>query len=252
MTIPWKFPIPGQPPTTVSPTAAAAFPIGPPKGTGGGIQGPPGMDGEPGEDGPPGPPGAPGPGGQPGATGGQGIQGPPGVDGDEGPEGPMGPMGPMGPQGPAGAAGATGPTGPAALGPPGFDGEDGDWGPPGPQGPQGLTGATGAQGPIGNVVIGQCRAFLSPKPRRGGKFYVEPTGGFTNKQVGAPVVITMAPSDRDYDGSPASGESLDDEAEFDHVLAVARVLDRRRMRVTWFSPRPVKGTFQFNYVIGVT
>lgn len=251
MTIPWKFPIPGQPPTSTtvaatSPTTAIAFPMGSSSGASSanrGLQGPPGLDGEDGEQGPPGPPGATGP------TGPMGPPGPPGLDGQDGADGDPGPPGARGADG---AAGPAGPAGSGGIGPPGLDGDDGDWGPPGPMGPAGPAGVTGAQGPIGNVVIGMCRAFLAPIPRRGGKFFVEPTGGFTQKQIGAPVVITMAPGDKDYDGSPVGGEPVDDEAEFDHVLAVARVLDKRRMRVTWFSPRPVKGTFQFNYVIGVT
>lgn len=74
--------------------------------------------------------------------------------------------------------------------------------------------------------------------RRGGTVLLEPPGGLSAKQIGAPVIVTQAP-----------GSAIAD-AEFGLVLFVGEVLNARQMRIGWFSSSPAPRVVDVNYIIG--
>lgn len=78
-----------------------------------------------------------------------------------------------------------------------------------------------------------------PKQRRGGSILVEPVGGFTEAQVGAPVLIGLSPGARP------------DELEGATMTFAAEVLNVRQMRVRWSAANPAPGRVSVNYIIGV-
>ena len=75
--------------------------------------------------------------------------------------------------------------------------------------------------------------------RRGGSLLVEPSGGFTEDQVGGPVLMTLAPT------------AQPDEAEGAVVTFTARVLNERQMRVWWSSAAPAPRRVNVNYMVSV-
>ena len=73
-----------------------------------------------------------------------------------------------------------------------------------------------------------------PRGRRSGSLIVEPEGGFTDDQVGAPVLVTPAPN----------------QGAIETVLFAAEVLNLRQMRLHWSAPGPAPSRVVVNYVIG--
>lgn len=73
-----------------------------------------------------------------------------------------------------------------------------------------------------------------PVGRRSGSLIVEPEGGFSDDQVGAPVLVTQAPR----------------KGAIETVLFAAEVLNLRQMRLHWSAPGPAPSRVVVNYVIG--
>jgi hypothetical protein len=198
----------------------------------------------------------------PGPVGPQGALGPPvglgfaGDTGDDGNDGLAIPglQGPPGAQGALGFGlpgddgedaftipGAAGTPGTAGLGYPGLTGDEGE---PGNDGIPvvGLTGSAGPTGPAGptNVTIGTATVTVAAALRKSGKFFIEPTGGFSASQVGKPVLMQRAPGVRSFDEAEL-------EAQMDFA---AEVLNPKAMRVFWASRIPMRGNVRVNYLIG--
>lgn len=74
--------------------------------------------------------------------------------------------------------------------------------------------------------------------RRGGTVVLEPAGGFTAEQIGAPVLVVQAP-----------GRSIR-EAELGLVLFVGEVINARQLRIGWFSSEPAPRVVSIHYIIG--
>lgn len=85
------------------------------------------------------------------------------------------------------------------------------------------------------LAIGTLEVDL-PFGRKGGTFIVD--GTFTTSQIGAPVIITQAAPERF------------DECEGGIVLAVAEVLDRRRLKVGWFAAHGAPARVRFHFLVG--
>jgi len=77
-----------------------------------------------------------------------------------------------------------------------------------------------------------------PKGRRGGSFIIEPAGGFTEAQVGAPVLVGLAPGARP------------DELEGAAITFAAEVLNTRQMRLHWSAANPAPRRVSIHYIIG--
>ena len=77
-----------------------------------------------------------------------------------------------------------------------------------------------------------------PKGRRGGSVLIEPAGGFTEAQVGAPVMVGLAPGERP------------DELEGAAITFAGEVLNQRQMRLHWSAANPVPRRVSINYIIG--
>ncbi len=73
-----------------------------------------------------------------------------------------------------------------------------------------------------------------PKGRRSGSLVVEPVGGFPELQVGAPVLVTLAPH----------------QDAIESILFAAEVLNTRQMRVHWSAAGPVPSRVVVNYIVG--
>lgn len=74
----------------------------------------------------------------------------------------------------------------------------------------------------------------------GGVVIVEPAGGFRERAIGRPVIVQQAA------GDPPEG----DEAEFGVVLFTGQLLNRRQLRLHWFSFWPAPTRVQVVYLIG--
>jgi hypothetical protein len=70
--------------------------------------------------------------------------------------------------------------------------------------------------------------------RRSGSTIVEPEGGFSDTQIGAPVMVTMAPH----------------QGAIDTVLFAGEILNSRQMRLHWSAPGPAPSRVVVNYIIG--
>jgi hypothetical protein len=134
----------------------------------------------------------------------------------------------------AGAPGATGPAGAAIfiVEPP----ED-------PELPflvKGDTGATGAPGGGGGGSFTNYSVDLGAA-RRSGTFDITGLSGLTADK---PVNIFQSASP-----IPSKGDARD-EAEMDHISATGYVVNTTTIRVYWWAPGVVVGTYEFEYAVG--
>lgn len=88
-------------------------------------------------------------------------------------------------------------------------------------------------GTIGSASLSSVDLIL-PRGRRSGHIDIEPEGGFTENQVGAPVMVTIAPN----------------QGAIEAVLFAGEVLTTRKMRLHWSAPGPAPTRVVVNYIIG--
>jgi hypothetical protein len=90
-----------------------------------------------------------------------------------------------------------------------------------------------ASGSVVSAALASIELRL-PRGRRSGHVDVEPEGGFTENQVGAPVMVTIAPN----------------QGAIESVLFAGEVLNSRTLRLHWSAPGPAPTRIVVNYIIG--
>jgi hypothetical protein len=90
-----------------------------------------------------------------------------------------------------------------------------------------------ADGTVAGAALQSLTVEL-PRGRRSGSTVVEPEGGFSDTQIGAPVMVTIAPN----------------QGAIESVLFAGEVLNSRQMRLHWSAPGPAPSRVIVNYIIG--
>lgn len=90
-----------------------------------------------------------------------------------------------------------------------------------------------AEGTVGAAAVLSIAVDL-PRGRRSGSVIVEPVDGFSELQVGAAVLVSLAPR----------------QGAIESVMFAGEVINRRQMRLHWSAPGPVPSRVVVNYIVG--